>query len=50
MQLFLQPMTEHYCDPIFCKLGWARSFASSRCSNAVGKCCGIRCISISFAA
>jgi hypothetical protein len=49
MQLFLQPITDHYCERISRKCAQARDFAASSGIIRVGKGCELRCLLISLA-
>ena len=50
MQLFLQPITDHYCDGIFPKPASCQDFARANRSFRTGKGCELRCLLFSFAA
>jgi hypothetical protein len=50
MQLFLQPITEHYCDGIISKCAPWREFAFAFRIGSAGKGCELRGLLFSFAA
>jgi len=50
MQLFLQPITEQYCERFSPKCVHYQGFASTSSIVGVGKGCEPRCLLFSFAA